>query len=123
MPLAAALQDEIAELRRRLGVSAHQIVQLKAEAAEGDAALMREKYNHSKVGGTGATHACAPGGAAKPGAAAALADAGGMVSCVLRGGSSVACKHTGAEEADESARGAACLPLSRLAACLPVCCS
>jgi hypothetical protein len=99
-------------------VSAHQIVQLKAEAAEGDAALMREKYNHSKVGGTGATHAYVPCNPARSCTAASFADAGEIVSCMLRGGSSMACEHTGT---GKLMRAPGVLPVSLFLACLPAC--
>jgi hypothetical protein len=42
-------QDEIAELRRRLGISAHQIDLLKQEVAARDHTLQKEKYDHEKV--------------------------------------------------------------------------
>ncbi|KAL4853863.1 Cilia- and flagella-associated protein 58 [Chlorella vulgaris] len=43
------VQDEIAELRRRLGISSHQIDLLKQEVAARDHTLQKEKYDHEKA--------------------------------------------------------------------------
>jgi hypothetical protein len=46
------LQDEISEMKRKFKIMSHQIEQLKEEIAAKDLALVKEHFDHMKVGGS-----------------------------------------------------------------------